>query len=96
MHPIRRQQPQKLLIWPKYEWNLKNKENTHRTSENNQNTLKLSKNTLYFLDFGGILVSFMFLCLFLRILGHFVHFSNVELYILIILDVWGILAVYEV
>ena len=61
MHPKRRQQPQKLLKWPKYEWNLKNKEDTHKTSENDQNTPKLSQNTLDFLDFGGILVGFKFL-----------------------------------
>ena len=73
--------------------NLKNKQNT---LANYQNTTKLSQNTLDFLDFGGILVGFKFPRSFYRILGHFAHFSNVEVYILIILDVWGILAVYEV
>ena len=96
MHPKRRQQPQKLLKWPKYHWSLKNKENTLITSKNDQNTPKLSQNTLDFLDYGGILVGFKFLLSFSRILAHFAHFSNVEVYILIILDVWGILAVYEV
>ena len=81
---------------PKCHWNFQNKENTHKTSENDQNTPKLSQNTLDFLDFGGILVGFKFPRSFYRILGHFAHFSNVEVYILIILDVWGILAVYEV
>ena len=96
MHPKQRQQPQKLWKWPKYEWNLKNKENTHKTSENDQTTPKLRQNTLDFLDFWGILVGFKYLCSFQRILGHFTHFSNVEVYILIILNVWGIFTVYEV
>ena len=51
MQPKRRQQPQNLLKCTKYEWNLKNKENAHKTSEN----------ILDFLHFGGILVSFKFL-----------------------------------
>ena len=63
MHPKRRQ-PQKFLKWPKYQWNLKNKENTLKTSKNDQNTPKLGQNTLDFLDFGGILVGFQFLCSF--------------------------------
>ena len=52
------QYPKKILAWLKYHWNLKNKKNTLETSENDQNTPKLSQNTLDFVDFGGILVSF--------------------------------------
>ena len=61
MHPKRRQQPQKLLKWPKYQWNLKNKENTLKTSKNDENTLKFSPYSLDFLDFRGILIGFKFL-----------------------------------
>ena len=64
MHPKQRQQPQKILKWPKCHWNLKNKENSHKTSKNDQNTPKLSQHTLDFLDFGGILVGFKFHCSF--------------------------------
>ena len=54
--PKRRQNPWKLKC-PKYHWNLKNKQNTLESSENDQNTPKLSQNTLGFLDFWGILVA---------------------------------------
>ena len=84
---------QKLLKWPKYHWNLKNKQNTHKTTEKEKNTPKLCQNTLDFLDFRGIFVSFELCCSFLRILGHFAHFSNVEVYFLIILIFWGILVI---
>ena len=57
MHPKGRQQPQKLLKWQKYKWNHKNKENTHKTSENDQNNPKLSQNSL---DFWVILVVFRY------------------------------------
>ena len=43
----------KTLIWQKYRWNHKNKQNTIETSENDRNTPKLIRNTLDFLDFGG-------------------------------------------
>ena len=58
----RRQQPRKLLKSQKYRRNLKNRQNILETSENDQNTPKLIRNTLDFLDFGGILVGFMLLC----------------------------------
>ena len=74
------QQPPKLLKWLKYSWNLKNKQNPLKTSENDQNTHKLSQNTLDVLDFGIILVGFKLFCSFYRILGHFAHMSNVEGY----------------
>ena len=51
---------------------------------------------VHFLDFGGILVGFKFFCSFQRILGHFGNLSDVEVYFLIILDVWSILVNYEV
>ena len=51
---------------------------------------------MVFFDFEGILVGFKLICSFYRILWHFAGFSNVVAYILIILDFWGILAVYEV
>ena len=76
--------------------NPENNQNSLETSENDQNTPKVSQNTLDFLDFGRILVSFKLFCSFQTILGHFANFSNVEVYILIILDVSGILAIYEV
>ena len=57
MHPKQRQQPQKLLKWSKYHWNVKNKQYTLKNSENAKNTPKLSQNILDSLDFGGILVS---------------------------------------
>ena len=56
----------------------------------------LSQNTLDFLDFECILVGFKLFCSFQMILVHFANFNNVEVYILIILDVSGTLAVYEV
>ena len=43
----------------------------------------------------GILVGFKLFFSFLSILGHFTHFCNVKLYILKILDLWGILVIYE-
>ena len=51
----------KLLKRPKKKkknYILKNKQNTRETTENNQNTPKLSQNRLNFLDFGGIFVGF--------------------------------------
>ena len=75
--------------------NPQNKQSTLETFENDLNIPKLSQNTLDFLDFEGILVDFKLLCSFERILWYFTHFSNIEVYILIILDFWGILAVYE-
>ena len=39
-------------------------QNTLETSENHQNTPKLSQNTLDFLDFWGILVGFKLFCSF--------------------------------
>ena len=74
------QLPPKLLKWSKYSWNLKNKQNPLKTSENDQNTHKLSQNTLDVLDFGIILVGFKLFCSFYRILGHFADMSNVEGY----------------
>ena len=76
--------------------NPQNKQNALETFENDKNTPKQSQNAYDFLDFGGILAGFKLFCSFQRILGHFALFSIVEVYILIILDVWGILAVYEV
>ena len=70
--------------------NPKKKRNTLETTENDQCTARLSQNILYSLDFWGILVGFFFL-----ILEHFTHFSNVKLYILKILYLWGILVIYE-
>ena len=64
--------------------------------ENDQNIPKLSQNTLNFFEFKGILVDFNLLCSIQKILWHFDHLSNVEVYILIILDVLGILFVYKV
>ena len=58
------QQPQKLLKWQKYHWNLKNKQNTLKTFENYQNTPKLIWNTLNFQDFWIIFVGFKLLCSF--------------------------------
>ena len=75
--------------------NPQNKQSTLETFENDLNIPKLSQNTLDFLDFEGILVDFKLPCSFERILWYFTHFSNIEVYILIILDFWGILAVYE-
>ena len=49
---------------PNYHWNLKNKQYTFETLENDQNTLKLSQNILNSLDFGGIFVGFKFFCSF--------------------------------
>ena len=94
--PKRPQYPQEHLKWPRYQWNLKNEQNILETFENDQNTLKLRQNTLDFLDIGGTLVVFKLFCSFYRILEHFPYFSNVEGYFLIILDVWGILVIYEV
>ena len=73
-----------------------NPQNTQNFLETSENIPKLSQNTLDFLDFGCILVSFKLFCSFQRILRHFANFSSVEVYTLIILDVSGILAVYEV
>ena len=64
--------------------------------ENDLNILILSQNTLHFLDFGGSLVGRKLVQSFYRILWHFANFSNVEVYILIVLDVWVILFIYEV
>ena len=64
--------------------------------ENDLNILILSQNTLHFLDFGGSLVGRKLVQSFYRILWHFANFSNVEVYILIVLDVSVILFVYEV
>ena len=41
--------PRKLLKWPKYNWNLLNKQKNLETSENDQNTPKLSQNAPDFL-----------------------------------------------
>ena len=76
--------------------NPENNQNSLETSENDQNTPKLSRNTFDFLDLGCILVGFKLFCSFQRILRHFANFSSVEVYTLIILDVSGILAVYEI
>ena len=75
--------------------NPQNKQSTLETFENDLNIPKLSQNTLDFLDYEGILVGFKLLFSFHRILWHFTHFSNIEVYILIILDFQGILTVYE-
>ena len=56
MHPKQQQQPRKLLKWPKYHWNLKNKQYTLKTSKKDKNTPKQSQNMLDSLVFGGILV----------------------------------------
>ena len=64
--------------------------------ENDLNILILSQNTLHFLDFGGSLVGRKLVQSIYRILWHFANFSNVEVYILIVLDVWVILFIYEV
>ena len=64
--------------------------------ENDLNILILSQNTLHFLDFGGRLVGRKLVQSIYRILWHFANFSNVEVYILIVLDVSVILFVYEV
>ena len=64
--------------------------------ENELNILILSQNTLHFLDFGGSLVGRKLVQSFYRILWHFANFSNVEVYILIVLDVWVILFIYKV
>ena len=66
--------------------NPQNKQSTLETFENDLNIPKLSQNTLDFLDYEGILVGFKLLFSFHRILWHFTHFSNIEVYILIILD----------
>ena len=58
------QYSQKILKWPKYHWNLKNKQNTIETFENDQNTPKLSQNTCNFLDFGVILGDLKLFCSF--------------------------------
>ena len=76
--------------------NPQNKECTLETIENDLNIPKLSQNTLHFLDFGGSLVGRKLVQSFYRILWHFANFSNVEVYILIVLDVWVILFIYEV
>ena len=91
----RPQWPRKLIKWPKYNWNLKNKQKTRESSKNDKNTPKLSQNTLNFLDFGDTLVGFELCCSSLRILGHFAHFSNVEVYFLIIFYFWSNLVIYE-
>ena len=75
--------------------NPQNKQSTLETFENDLYIPNLSQNTLDFLDYEGILVVFKLLFSFHRILWHFTQFSNIEVYILIILDFWGILAVYE-
>ena len=62
--------------------NPQNKQSTLETFENDLNIPKLSQNT----DYEGILVVFKLLFSFHRILWHFTHFSNIEVYILIILD----------
>ena len=61
MHLAQQQQPQELLKWSKYQGNLKNKRNTPKNFENDQNTTKLSQNTFDCLDFWGILVDFKLL-----------------------------------
>ena len=73
--PKRRQIPWKIKL-PKYHWILKNKQNTLEYSENDQNTPKLSQNTLSFLDFWGILVALKLFRSLWRIIGHSTHFSN--------------------
>ena len=55
---------EKFVKWPNYNWNLKNKQNAHESSENYKNTPKLSQSTLDFLDFWDILVSFELCCSF--------------------------------
>ena len=47
----------KILKRSKYHWNLKNKQYTLETSENDENTPNQSQNMLDSLDFRGILVS---------------------------------------
>ena len=76
--------------------NPQNKKSTLETIENDLNIPKQSQITLSFLDFAGILVGLKFFCSFWSILWHFSHFCNVEVYILIILDVWDTLTVYEI
>ena len=76
--------------------NPQNKKSTLETIENDLNIPKQSQITLSFLDFAGILVGLKFFCSFWSILWHFSNFCNVEVYILIILDVWGTLTVYEI
>ena len=71
-------------------------QNPLEISENDQSTHKLNQNTLNFLDFWGIWVGFKLFCSFQRILGHFPCISNAKGYFLIILDVQGILVIYEV
>ena len=93
--PKQPQYPWKLFKMPKIPLNSQKMQSTLETFENDLNIPKLSQNTLDFLDFEGILVDFKLLCSFERILWYFTHFSNIEVYILIILDFWGILAVYE-
>ena len=56
MTPKNGQQPRELLKWPKYNWNLKYKQNTLESSENYQNTPKLNQSILDSIDFAGILL----------------------------------------
>ena len=53
-----------LLKRPNYRWNLQNTKNNLETSENNQYSFQLSKNTLHFLEFGNILFGFVSFCSF--------------------------------
>ena len=76
--------------------NPQNKQNTIETSENDQNTPKLSQNTLDFIDFGGILDGLKLFCSIQRILGNFAHFSNIEVYFIIILNFLGILIIHKI
>ena len=85
----------KTLKITKIPLNPQNKQYTLEIIEDGLNIPKQSQNTLDFLDFWAFLVSRKLLYSFLRILWHFSNFCNVEVYILIMLDVWGILAVYE-
>lgn len=94
--------PQTALIssktskWWKYHCQFKNKHNALATFENDWYNMKLSQNTLNFLDFRGVLVDFKLFCTVYRIFGHFAHFSNVEVHFLIVLDFGVNLVIYEV
>ena len=77
--PKRWQNPWKLKC-PKYHWILKNKQNTLESSKNDQNTPKLSLNTLGFFDFVGISVALKLFRSLWRIIGHSTLFSNFKGY----------------
>lgn len=96
MPPRQTQYPQKFLNDQNTVETLKRSKNTIETSENDQNTPIQSKNSIDSLDFWGISVGFELFCSYYRIFWHFAHFSNVEGYILFILDVWGILVIFEI